>query len=68
MEIIARECIKNFKISFPTKFTNPAKIAELCSKSVFYSLKTNPEDKFHPRIGYIKSSLIDISSRGSLSI
>ena len=57
MEVTAKECIKNFKISSPIKFTNPLKIADLCSKSVFYSLKTNPEDKFHPRIGYIKSNL-----------
>ena len=57
MEVTTKECIKNFKISSPTKFTNPSKIADLCSKSVFYNLKTNPEDKFHPRIGYIKSNL-----------
>lgn len=46
MEVTAKECIKNFKISSPTKFTNSSKIAELCSKSIFYSLKTNPEDEF----------------------
>jgi hypothetical protein len=57
MEVTVKECIKNFKIYYPTKITDSSKLAELCSKSVFYTLKHNPEEKFHPRIGFIKSNI-----------